>query len=83
LDNQPTYLGLDYTRVVLDLSRLDYIDSSGLGALVALYMHAQRTGCDLEITNPKSRIKDRFSRSGLGKVFEGHDDTYGGWPIFL
>ena len=56
-------------RVVLDLTNLDYIDSSGLGALVAVYMHAQRAKCDLEIANPKSRIKDLFSRSGLASVF--------------
>jgi len=58
-------------RIVLDLTNVDYIDSSGLGALVAVYMHARRAGCDLEIANPKSRIKDLFSRSGLGSVFRG------------
>ena len=63
-------------RVVLDLTNLDYIDSSGLGALVAVYMHAQRAKCDLEIANPKSRIKDLFSRSGLGSVFKGHGENY-------
>ena len=63
-------------RVVLDLTNLDYIDSSGLGALVAVYMHARRANCDLEIANPKSRIKDLFSRSGLGSVFKGHGENY-------
>jgi anti-anti-sigma factor len=58
-------------RVVLDLTNVEYIDSSGLGALVAVYVHARGAGCDLEIANPKSRIKDLFSRSGLGSVFRG------------
>jgi len=63
-------------RVVLDLTNVDYIDSSGLGALVAVYMHATRAQCELEIANPKSRIKDLFGRSGLGQVFKGHGDNY-------
>jgi anti-sigma B factor antagonist len=63
-------------RVVLDLTNVDYIDSSGLGALVAVYMHATRANCELEIANPKSRIKDLFSRSGLGSVFKGHGENY-------
>lgn len=57
-------------RVVLDLTNVDYIDSAGLGALVSVYMHARRTNCDLRIANPKQRIKDLFTRSGLASVFE-------------
>jgi anti-sigma B factor antagonist len=67
-------------RVVLDLTRVDYIDSSGLGALVSAYMHARRADCDLEIANPKPRIRDLFTRSKLGSVFEGHEDLLGMTP---
>jgi anti-sigma B factor antagonist len=63
-------------RIVLDLTNVDYIDSSGLGALVAVYTHATRAKCDLEIANPRSRIKDLFGRSGLGSVFKGHGENY-------
>ena len=58
-------------RIVLDLTNVDYVDSAGLGALVSVYMHARRTKCDLEISNPKQRIRDLFNRSGLASVFEG------------
>jgi len=74
-------------RVVLDLTNVDYIDSSGLGGLVAVYMHASRTGCDLEIMNPRPRIRDLFSRSGLASVFaavqeagERHEELFGATP---
>jgi len=59
---------------------VDYIDSAGLGALVSIYMHARRAGCDLEIANPKQRIRDLFSRSRLSSVFEGHEDLLGMTP---
>jgi len=76
LENTLRDLVSDNKRVVLDLTNVDYIDSSGLGALVAVYMHATRANCDLEIANPRSRIRDLFSRSGLGSVFKGHGENY-------
>jgi len=58
-------------RIVLDLTNVDYIDSAGLGALVSVYTHARRTNCELEIANPKQRIRNLFNRSGLASVFKG------------
>ena len=55
---------------MLDLTNVDYVDSAGLGTLVSVYMHARRTNCHLAIANPKERIRDLFSRSGLGSVFK-------------
>lgn len=34
-------------RVVLDLGQVSYMDSSGLGALVGLYVSAKTAGCTL------------------------------------
>jgi len=67
-------------RVVLDLANVNYIDSSGLGALVSAYMHARRANCDLEIANPRQQIKDLFSRSKLAAVFEGRHEWLGITP---
>ena len=41
-------------HVVLDLSKIDFVDSSGLGALVQLVKKAQTAGGTLQIvTNPR------------------------------
>jgi anti-anti-sigma factor len=41
-------------NVVLDLSKIDFVDSSGLGALVQLVKKAQTAGGSLQIvTNPR------------------------------
>jgi anti-sigma B factor antagonist len=58
-------------RLVLDLTGIDYIDSSGLGALVNVYMHATRSECLVELSNPKQRIRDLFKLTKLSSVFEG------------
>jgi anti-anti-sigma factor len=65
-------------KVVIDLGAVDYIDSSGLGALVSVYMAASRVGCELEIANPKQRIRDLFKLTKLASVFEGHGENYFG-----
>jgi len=56
-------------RLILDLTTVDYIDSSGLGALVSLYATASRSGCLLEIANPKQRVRDLFKLTKLSNFF--------------
>lgn len=42
------------TNIILDLSKIDFVDSSGLGALVQLVKKAQTEGGTLQIvTNPR------------------------------
>lgn len=63
-------------RIVLDLTGVEYIDSTGLGALVSVYMAAGRAQCILELSNPKQRVRDLLNLTKLASVFEGH--TFGG-----
>jgi anti-sigma B factor antagonist len=59
-------------RIVLDLAEVNYIDSSGLGALVSVYLAASRAQGVLELANLKPRIRDLFELSRLQAVFESH-----------
>lgn len=59
-------------RIVLDLTGIEYIDSSGLGALVSVYMAAGRAQCELELANPKPRVRDLLKITKLSTIFEGH-----------
>ncbi|HET7893864.1 MAG TPA: STAS domain-containing protein [Candidatus Sulfotelmatobacter sp.] len=63
----------DCKLIVLDLTGIDYIDSSGLGALVGLYLAAARVNCQLELSNPKPRVRDLLKISKITTVFEGHE----------
>jgi anti-sigma B factor antagonist len=65
-------------RVVLDLTHIDYIDSSGLGALVSVYVSATRAKCELELANPKPKIADLFKMTRLSNLFSGHGENYFG-----
>lgn len=58
-------------RIVLDLTGVEYVDSSGLGALVTLYVAASKAQCMLEISNPKQRVRDLFKMTKLASFFDG------------
>src|SRR5580658_5367481 len=66
--------------VVLDLTDVSYMDSSGLGAIVGLYLSAKRQHCTLKLVNLNQRLKELFRLTKLASVFEGHDDYLGYTP---
>jgi anti-anti-sigma factor len=67
-------------RIVLDLAEVNYIDSSGIGALVSVYMAASRAQCDMELANLQPRIRDLFELSRLNLVFESRGGYRGLTP---
>jgi anti-sigma B factor antagonist len=79
---QTTVRGLipEAKRVVLDLTDVSYMDSSGLGAIVAIYLSAKRQHCDLKLINLNQRLRELFRITQLAKVFEGHEEFLGWTP---
>jgi len=57
--------------VVLDLARVGFIDSAGVGALVAIRERAQELGIDLTITPVSDRVRRILYLTGLGDIAEG------------
>ncbi|HST49035.1 STAS domain-containing protein [Jatrophihabitans sp.] len=58
--------------VVVDLSPLSFLDSTGLGALVAARNRAQQTGATLRLVCTSERLLKLFRITGLDAVFEIH-----------
>jgi len=55
--------------IVIDLGDLNYMDSSGLGALIGLKVSAVKQGlCILEFVNMTSRVMELLRISNLAKV---------------
>lgn len=55
--------------LVVDFTQLEYLDSSGIGAVVMLYVRARNSGCELRLVNFNQRIRDLLGLAGLLKVF--------------
>ena len=67
-------------RVVLDLTNVSYMDSSGLGAVVSIYLTCKRQECELKLINLNQRLKELFRITRLAAIFEGHEDMLGMTP---
>jgi anti-sigma B factor antagonist len=66
--------------VVLDLTNVSYMDSSGLGAIIGLYLTARRQHCGLKLIHLSQRLQELFRLTRLASIFEGHDDYLGYTP---
>jgi NitT/TauT family transport system ATP-binding protein len=68
---QSTVRGLipETKTIVLDLTDVSYMDSSGLGALVGVYLSAKKVNCKLRLINLNQRLKELFSITRLAQVF--------------
>ena len=58
------------SRVVLNLAEVTYIDSGGLGTLVALYTTAQNAGASIKLARLTKRVGDLLQVTKLVTVFE-------------
>ena len=70
LKEQVNDLLLNTKLIVLDLTDLQYMDSAGLGAIVALYASALRANCDLRLINFNQRVRELLGITNLLSIFE-------------
>ncbi len=65
-------VGSGSSRIVVDLSGTDFIDSSGLGALVSGLKVARQAGGDLRIAAPTPQVVTVLELTNLNRVLRVH-----------
>jgi anti-anti-sigma factor len=65
-----TFLDQVEGRCVLDLSKLEYVSSAGLGVLLKTHKRLMGGGNGLKLINVNHHIHDIFGYSGFDKLFE-------------
>ena len=60
-------------KIVLNLANVTYIDSSGLGTLVATFHSARSQGATLKLANLGSKFKEVLQVTKLITVFDTYD----------
>jgi anti-anti-sigma factor len=59
-----------HRRIVVDLARMGFIDSTGLGVLVGALKRARDSGGDLLLASPTSMTTKVLDITGMCRVFE-------------
>jgi len=62
------------TRLLVDLSGVGFLDSSGLGALVRALTQSQKEGGQTKLLGAGPQIRKLLQMTKLDSVFEIHDD---------
>ena len=61
-------------NIILNLEKVDYIDSTGLGALVMCYTSVQKAGGKVKLLNLSRRSIELLIMTKLTTIFEVFDD---------
>jgi anti-sigma B factor antagonist len=61
------------TKIVLNMSNVTYIDSSGLGTLVSTYTSARSQGATLKLSNLGNKFREVLQVTKLLTVFDVYD----------
>ena len=65
------------TRIVVDMAQTTFLDSSGLGALIAGLKAARQAGGDLRVARPTEAVQTVFGLTNLDRVLRPRDSVEG------
>jgi anti-sigma B factor antagonist len=70
------YLEHGYTRILLNLERVEFIDSAGLGELVRIEATVRNRGGQLKLVRPNANVHHLFRITKLDRVFDIAPDEF-------
>ncbi|RKZ14439.1 anti-sigma factor antagonist [bacterium] len=62
------------TRVLIDLGKVTWVNSTGLGILISGYTTMKRNNGEMKLLNVSERIESIFMVTKLASVFESYKD---------
>lgn len=60
-------------NIIIELSKVNYIDSSGLGVLISIQKEARMNGGSLVLVGISQQVKNMMKMTHLDSFFEIHD----------
>ena len=67
-ENLTELIDQGHTTLLIDLADVDYIDSAGIGALIAIHKRALERNGGLVVKGPKGIVKELFELTHVVKV---------------
>ena len=81
-DKLLAYLDQDPQKILIDLEDVEYIDSSGLGAIISTALTAENKGREIRICNLSEYVNSLFALNNLKdhvSIFDDADVAKAGW----
>ncbi len=69
-----TVVGEGHIKIVLDLSKVDFVDSIGLGVIVSVLKRVRSRNGDLIVAGPAPRVRALFELTRLDEIVELYAD---------
>jgi anti-sigma B factor antagonist len=63
-----------HRKILLNLTGVTYVDSSGVGQLVGALTSARNQGGDLKLLNPTPQVRELLKTTNLHTVFDVRED---------
>lgn len=62
------FSGNRFSQIIIDLSQLDFMDSTGIGVLIGRYKKMKLRQIPIYISNPSKHIEKIFKMTGLYEI---------------
>jgi anti-sigma B factor antagonist len=63
-----------HSKILLSLEKVSYMDSAGIGELVACFKKARERGGTVKLLKPSGKVEDLLQLTKLWEVFEIFDE---------
>ena len=74
-DKLHEYIEQDKRKVVIDLSKVEWMNSTGLGILISGYTTLRNHNGILKLANVTDKVRSLLTIAKLTSVFEAHDSV--------
>lgn len=74
-DHVGAAIAAGWTRLVVDLSGVDFMDSSGLGALINGLKVSRQAGGDLRIASPNEQVKLVLRLTNMERLLTAYENA--------
>jgi len=74
-DKLHEFLDQGNSKVVIDLSRVDWMNSTGLGILISSYTTLKNANGEMKLANVTEKIQSLLVITKLVSVFDAHDSV--------
>jgi anti-sigma B factor antagonist len=66
--------GQNAYKIIVDLSKVEYISSAGAGVFIGALSEAQENGGNIVLLKPTDSVRDVFDLLGLTQIFRVEDE---------